>query len=247
MVPKGKALFQFLARSRFANSNPLGQQLKVGPAGPYTIVGVVGDVKQVSLARDESNAVYLPETQWRFSDRTRSLVVRARGNAPSLFAPVRAAIWSVDRSQPILRVATMDALLAASAAERRFSLVLFEAFGIAALLLAAAGIYGVLSGSVAERTKEIGVRSALGASQSSIVTLVIRQGMSLTLIGTTLGLALAVASSEAMVTMLFGITRLDPATYAGVAVTLLAVSMIACSVPAWRAARVDPAITLRSE
>jgi len=246
-APRVAVVSASLARSQFEDRDPIGQQVSVGPAGPYTIVGVVGDVKQMSLARDEPDAVYLPATQWPFPDRTLSLVVRARGDAQSLAAPIREAIWSVDRGQPILRVATMDHLLAASASARRFSLVLFEMFGLAALLLAAAGIYGVLSGSVAERTREIGVRTALGASRSTIVSLVIRQGMSLTLGGTMLGLAGAVAASEAMVTMLFGITRLDPATYIGVATLLLAVSLVACWVPAWRAARVDPAITLRTE
>lgn len=236
-----------LARSRFENRDPIGQRLKVGPVGPFTIIGVVGDVKQVSLARDEPDAVYLPTTQWPFNDRTLSLVVRTTGNELSLTASVRDAIRSIDRDQPILRVASMDDLLAASAAERRFSLVLFEVFGIAALLLAAAGIYGVLAGSVTERTREIGVRTALGASRSSIVSLVIRQGMSMTLVGMIIGLAGAVLLSEGMVSMLFGITRLDPTTYAAVAAMLLTVSVIACSVPAWRALRVDPAITLRAE
>jgi len=144
-------------------------------------------------------------------------------------------------------VATLDTLVAASAAERRFALVLFEAFALAALLLAAAGIYGVLAGSVAERTREIGVRSALGASRADILALVVGHGMRLTGAGIAIGLVSASAASSAVAAMLFGISRLDPVTYVGVVGLLTGVAVIACSVPAWRAVSVDPATTLRAE
>ena len=141
----------------------------------------------------------------------------------------------------------MDYLLAATAAQRRFALILFEAFALAALVLAATGIYGVLSGSVNERTREIGVRSALGASRTDIIGLVVRQGMTLTGLGVVIGLAGAAAATQAIVTLLFGVSRLDPITYLGVIALLIGVAGLACWVPAWRAARVDPAITLRAE
>ena len=153
----------------------------------------------------------------------------------------------MDKDEPIVRVATMDDRLAKSAAERRFALILFETFGLAALVLAAIGIYGVLSGSVTERTREIGVRLALGASRRNILALVVRQGMTLTGLGVVIGLTGAVAATQAIVTLLFGISRLDPITYLGVIALLVGVSVIACWVPAWRAARVDPSITLRAE
>jgi ABC-type antimicrobial peptide transport system permease subunit len=208
---------------------------------------VVGDVKQLSLALNEADAVYVTASQWRFADHAMSLVVRLRGD-PTAFAPaVRRAVWSVDKDQPIVRVGTMDDLLAASAAERRFALILFQAFAFTALALAAAGIYGVLAGSVAERRREIGLRSALGASRGSIVTLVVRQGITLTGLGVAIGLAGAVAATQAINAMLFDVSRLDPVTYLGVVGLLAGVAMIACGVPAWRAARVDPASTLRSE
>jgi putative ABC transport system permease protein len=141
----------------------------------------------------------------------------------------------------------MDELLATSGAERRFALIVFEAFALAALVLAAAGIYGILAGSVAERTRELGVRAALGASRGMIVGLVVRQGLTLTACGVLVGLAGAAAASQVLVSMLFGISPLDPATYLGVIAVLGVVALVACSVPAWRAARVDPATTLRTE
>jgi ABC-type antimicrobial peptide transport system permease subunit len=141
----------------------------------------------------------------------------------------------------------MEALIARSQAGRRFALVLFEAFALVALVLAAAGLYGVLSGSVAERVREIGVRSALGAPRGSILTLVLRQGLGLTGLGIALGLVGATAASRGIAAMLFGVSRLDPVTYLAVVALLLVVAAVASGVPAWRAARVDPAITLRSE
>jgi putative ABC transport system permease protein len=201
----------------------------------------------MSLALGDTDAVYTTTTQWHWADGTLSLVVRARGNAADFVPAIKNAIWSVDRDQPIVRVAMMDDLLAVSAAERRFVLILFEAFGLVALILAATGVYGVLSGSVAERTREIGVRSALGASRRSILTLVLRQGMTLTGLGVLIGLAGAMAASGALGALLFGVSPLDPLTYAGVIGVLAVVAVIASGVPAWRAARIDPMVALRYE
>ena len=248
-APRVALISESLAK-RFAETDPIGQLLRIGAndGPPYTIVGVVGDVRQLSLAMDESDAVYTTASQWRFADDAMSLVVRARDGADAALAPaIRKAVWSVDKDQPVVRVAMMDDLLAASAAERRFALILFEAFALAALVLSAAGIYGVLAGSVAERTGEIGVRAALGASRSSIVALVLRQGLRLTGLGVAIGLAGAIAASQAIAAMLFGVSPLDPVTYVGVIALLAGVSVIACAMPAWRAARVDPASTLRAE
>jgi len=141
----------------------------------------------------------------------------------------------------------MGSLLTRSEAERRFALILFEAFGIVALVLAAVGIYGVLSGSVTERMREIGVRTALGASRRDILRLILRQGMTLAGIGILIGLGGAIAASKAIVSMLYGISRFDSITYLGVIALLAGVSGIACCLPAWRAAQVDPSITLRAE
>ncbi len=141
----------------------------------------------------------------------------------------------------------MGSLLASSEAQRRFALTLFETFGMVALMLAAVGVYGVLSAGVSERMREMGVRAALGASRGSIRMLVIRQGITLTFIGITAGLLGAVAASRIVVSLLYGVSRFDPVTYLSVIVVLTIVSAIASWVPAWRAARVDPASSLRSE
>lgn len=238
-----------LARHEFGSENPIGQHVHIGPTDRpwFTIVGVVADVKQVSLADNQLDEVYITPAQSWFADDAMALVVRARGGAAALTPAVRKAIWSVDRDEPIVEVSTMEGLVAETAAERRFALILFEAFGLVALVLAATGIYGVLSGSVNERLREIGVRSVLGATRGNILGLILRQGMALTALGMIIGLAAAVVASQALVTLLFGISRLDAVTYAGVIALLGCAAGAACWVPAWRAAGVDPATTLRAE
>ncbi len=248
-APYAALISESLARSQFPLQDPIGKRLHVGPPNRpwYSIVGVVGDVKQTSLAINEPDAVYLSSRQTWFADDAHSFVIRTSRDAASAAAAVRSAIWSIDRNQPIVRVETMKQLVDVSEAERRFVLILFTAFGISALLLAAVGIYGVLSGSVSERMREIGVRAALGASRSDILALVLRDGMILTAAGIGIGLAVSAAASQTLATLLFGISRLDPATYLGVVALLALVATIACATPAWRAARVDPSITLRAE
>lgn len=248
-APQAVVISESLAKKQSHGQDAIGQHVHIGPTDRpwYTVVGVVADVKQTSLAESEPDAVYITTSQSWFVDDPLTLVVRARGDATTLAPAVQTAIWSVDKDQPIVRVATMASLLAASEAQRRFALILFEVFALAALALAAIGIYGVLSGSVNERMRELGIRSALGASRSSILALVVRQGMKLTGLGIVIGFAAAAGATRVIVTLLFGVSRLDPVTYLSVIALLLAVSTIACWAPAWRASRVDPAITLRAE
>jgi len=252
-APVAVLISESLADREFPGLDPLGRRVRVGlDAGhedkPWaTVVGVVGNVKQNSLAIGDEDAFYINTSQWAWVDPAESLVVRIRGDAAALAPAIRNAIWSVDRNQPITHVTTMDSLVTASEADRHFVLMLFEAFALVGLLLAATGIYGVLAGSVAERTREIGVRSALGASRRNILLLVMRQGMTFSIIGLLLGLTAAVAASSAITTLLFGITRLDPLTYAAVAVLLLLVSAAACLIPARRAVSVNPVVALRAE
>jgi putative ABC transport system permease protein len=247
---RGVLLNQSFARRKFPAQDPIGRRVRFG--GPENrpwdvIVGVVGDVNQMSLAGGQADIVYVTTAQWLWADNPLWLVVRSHGDAAALAPAVRKAIWSVDRDQPIVRVATMESIVAASAAQRRFALIVFETFALAALVLAGIGIFGILSGSVAARTREIGVRSALGASRGAILALVIQEGMTLTGLGAVMGLGGAAIASRALSTLLFGVSRLDPLTYFGVTALLAGVSAAACWVPAWRAARVDPSITLRSD
>jgi putative ABC transport system permease protein len=238
-----------IARRRFGSTDPLGRRLHLGPptAPWYTIVGVVGDVRQVSLAVTQPDAIYIPTRQSWFVDRALSLVVRMQGDAEPMAPAIRDAIWTADKDQPILRIATMNDLVAASASARRFALTLFEAFALAALALAALGLYGVLAGSVAERTREMAIRSALGASRSNVLGLVVQQGLALTTAGIAIGVGGALVAGRAIATLLFGITPLDPVTYGGVVIALLLVALLSSSVPAWRAVRIDPATALRRE
>jgi putative ABC transport system permease protein len=238
-----------LARRKFHEQDPIGRRVRLGPptAPWYTIVGVAADVRQVSLAVNQPDAVYLATSQSWFVDRSLSLVAKVRGDVASLTPALRTAIWSVDKDQPIVRVATLDGLVAASAATRRFALTLFEAFATAALSLATIGLYALLSGSVTERHREIGIRAALGASRPDILALVARQALVLTGFGLGVGLLTAAATSHALASLLFGVTPLDPVTYAVATGLLAGVAALACAVPAWRAMRIEPAVALRAE
>jgi putative ABC transport system permease protein len=245
-APRSVVISESYARRAFAGADPLGRRLRFGPdAGWLSIVGVVGDVKQSSLFVGTEDAFYIAPPQWVWADHARWLVVRGQGAVTGLVPALKRAIWSVDKEQPIVRVGTMDAWVAASTAMRRFTMIVFEVFALVALVLAATGIYGILAGGVTERRREIGVRAALGASRAEILSLVVRQGMGLTVAGMLIGLVAAGLASRALVTLLFGVSPLDPLTYLGMTALLGGVALAACGVPAWRAAQIDPAQTLR--
>jgi putative ABC transport system permease protein len=247
-APRVTLVSESLAK-KLPRSSPLGRRLRLGAdeGPPFEVVGVVGDVKQLSLAATDADAFYVPAEQWRFPDTARWLVVRTRGDAAALAPAVRAAIASVDKDQPVVRVSLLEALVAATAAERRFALILFEIFGAVALVLAAIGLYGLLAGTVAERSREIGIRSALGASRGAIVGMVVRQAMALTLAGVAAGVIAAVAAGRGLSTLLFGVTHLDMVTYVAVIGLLIVTAFAACLVPARRAAWLDPTTALKLE
>ena len=241
---------QSFARENWPGEDPVGQRVRVGAAdqGPwYTIVGIVDDVRQGSLAAPPTRAVYLPESQWSFGDGEMSLVVRSPTDPAAMIDAVRNAIWSVDKGQAVVRATTMDQLIARTASDRRFVLDLFGLFAVVALLLAGAGIYGILSGTVAERTREIGVRAALGASAGDLERMILGQGLGLTAVGAGLGLVAALSLNRLIAGLLYDTSGRDPLTYLATIGVLVAVALVACWLPAMRAARVDPMQTLRAD
>ena len=212
-----------------------------------TVVGIVGDVHHTGLDEQRAPQLYIPESQGHFADGSMDLAVRTRGDPAALAPAVQAAIRSVDPTQPILNVSTMDRVISGTASQRRFTFALFQVFAALALLLAAAGIYGVLAGSVTERTLEIGIRSALGASRSEVLGMVLRQGMALATAGVVVGGAASLVLSRFLERLLYGVRPQDPLTFAGVAIVLLAVAAGASWGPAWRATRVSPLEAIRGE
>jgi putative ABC transport system permease protein len=239
---------QGLADKLWPGVDPIGKRIRLGgmKGKDRRIIGLVGDVKHRGLDATTGLQWYAPERQW-FADNQEMLIVRTSVDPSSIAGAVRKAISEIDPTQPVVKIATMDQLIATSTAQRRLALVLFAAFAIAALLLAVAGVYGVLAGSVAERTREIGVRSALGATPRNIVGLVVGQGGRLAAIGIAIGLAGSLAVTRYLSSLLFNIQPTDPATLGGVAALLAVVTVAACLIPATRAARVDPSRALRSE
>jgi putative ABC transport system permease protein len=251
--PEAIVINESFARRLFGTANPIGRRVRFGPemgsGRPWdVVVGVVGDVKQYSLAVGAPEAFYVINGQWDWVDDVETLVVRTtRGNAAALAPAIQRAVWSVSPDVPIVRVSTMEHFVAASGGQRRFALSAIEVFALAALLLAAVGLYGVISGSVSERTREIGIRTALGAAPRDVVGRVVGDALALTALGSAIGLAGAWASSRLLSSMLFGVSRADPLTYLGVLGLLAAVALVAAWAPARRAAAVDPTISLRAE
>ncbi len=251
--PEAVAINESFAKRVFGNDDPLGKRVRFGPETdgdrPWdVVVGVVGDVKQYSLAVAAPDAFYVLNGQWDWVDNVETLVVRSRdGNPAALVPALERAVWSVSSEVPIVRIRTMDGFIAASAGQRRFALLAIEAFALAALLLAAVGLYGVVSGSVTERIREIGIRTALGAAPGDVVGRVVGHALSLTSLGAVIGLAGAYLASRLLTSMLFGVSRLDPTTYLGVFALLASVALLAAWAPSRRAARVDPTISLRAE
>ena len=241
---------EMMAQELWPGQNPLGKRIKFpgsekNPQPWRTIVGVVSNVKQYGLDQKAPMQIYLPYDQFPTSVMT--LVVRTSTDSSSMIATVRNEIRGIDRELAVDGIATMEQLLADSISLRRFSMFLLMIFAGAALMLAVIGIYGVISYSVTQRTHEIGVRMALGATGSKIVWLVVKQGLSLTFAGVGIGLIVAFALTRILKNLLFSVSATDPPTYALMASLLIVAAWLACRIPARRAARVDPMIAMRSE
>ncbi len=248
--PRVVIVNEALARRHFPNQEPLGQRLHLDAATGkidegWEIVGVVGDVRQHGLGQDARPCVYRPQAFSFLSSG--NLLVRTTGAPLALAETVRKRVLEIDSSQPVANVRTMEDALASSMAERRFILLLLGGFAGSALLLAAIGLYGVIAFAVSQRTREIGIRMALGASRRSVLNQVLGSGMKLVGIGILLGGVVALGLARVLATLLYGVGPTDPATFAAVSLLLLLVALFASLIPARRAARVDPMSALRSE
>jgi putative ABC transport system permease protein len=252
-TPPGVIVNETFARRFFPGTDPLGRRILIG-ADPTEnlnpplseIIGVVGDVHHSGLDAEAGPEYYVSYNQDRL--RNMNLVVRTGTDKPlSLATTIRSAIKQVDQEQYIPAIETMDQLVTESFARRRFNMMLLGIFASLALLLAAVGIYGVMSYSVTQRTHEIGIRLALGAQTGDVLRMVVRQGMTLAFIGVGIGLAAAFAMTRIMSSLLFGVSPTDALTFTVVAVLLTGIALLACLIPARRATRVDPMVALRYE
>jgi putative ABC transport system permease protein len=246
-----------LVRRYFPNEDPIGKRVttlsrQYGPLGrvmpaslEMEIAGVVGDEKNSSLSKTADPAIYISHRQ--FAYRSMSIVVRTTAAPLDLANTVRNEVWALDRNLPVSNVKTMEQRMGDAIAQPRFSALLLGLFAALALLLAAVGIYGVVSYSVEQRTHEIGVRMALGASASKILKLVVGQSLALILSGVALGLLGALGLTRLISGLLYGVKTTDPLIFAAMPVLLALVALLACYLPARRATKVDPMTALRYE
>jgi predicted permease len=248
--PGVAVISETMARRLWPGEDPIGKRLKVGPTTspvPWLqIVGVVKDVRQFELDSEPRLQMYLPHDQFAFF-RPNYLVVKTDGDPLSLAATVRRTVWDMDKDQPVSNIRTMEGILSESVARQRFSMLLLVTFATLALVLAAVGLYGVMSYSVAQRTREIGIRMALGAQARDVLKMVVGQGIKLVLIGVAIGLAAALILTRLMSSLLFGVSATDPTTFITISLVLISVALLASYIPARRATKIDPLIALRYE
>jgi predicted permease len=241
---------QTAARTFWPNGDAIGKRVTPGTptsTTPWlTVVGIVADVRQVDLVRTPRPAMYVPASQDQGTfPALRDFVVRTSGDPAALAPSIRSAVWGVDSTLPVDRVQTMEQAKATVTATEQFNLLLVSVFAGLALLLAASGLYGLTTYSVSQRTRELGIRVALGARGGTLLRLVLAQGVRLTLVGLAVGAVAALTLTRVMEALLFGIGARDPITFAAVSLLLVGVSLVASLVPAYRATRVDPVVALR--
>src|SRR5438034_4607879 len=236
------------ARHFWPGENPIGKRLKPGSTNrniPWIeIIGVVKDVRQNDFVSEPKMQMYMPYQQLN-SFAPNALVVRTNVEPLSLAGAVRNAIWAVDKDQPVSNLRSMDEIVSEAVARQRFSMLLLGIFAALAMVLAAVGIYGVMSYSIAQRTREIGLRIALGAQKSDVLKMILRQGLRFVAAGLAIGLAASFALTRVMASLLFGISATDPATFVSISLMLIAVALLASYIPAVRAMKIDPMLALR--
>jgi len=242
---------QSFVREYFPNENPIGGRIAWARANPrkwMTIVGVVGDIKHYGFGLPELPAFYTSYMQldqpWK---RWMYVAVKSDQNGGALIGEVKSQIWKVDKAIPVTKLRSMPEVMAASLGAQRFNMTLMGIFAAVALVLAAVGIYGVVSYSVTQRTHEIGIRMALGAGSGDVLKIVLRQGLTLAGLGVGIGLGAALAVTRVMSTLLYGVSTTDPIVFAAISIVLAGVALGATFIPARRAAKVDPMIALRYE
>jgi predicted permease len=244
---------EYMARQLWPNEDPIGKRIhfggiteKVTDENPWeTVVGVVGRVKQYTLDSDSRIALYLPQTQ--YPTRAMNVVLRTEGDPAALASAVKRQIQALDSDLPLYNVRTMEQRVEESLARRRFSMLLLVLFACVALVLATIGTYGVMAYLVNQGTREIGIRIALGATQTGIVRLVVWKGMALALCGVAAGLVGAFVLSRLMQSLLFGVRPDDPPTFVAISLMLMVITFLASYIPAHRAAQIDPIVSLRYE
>jgi len=236
------------ARRLWPNADPIGEHVRIGDPdkGPWrTIVGVVGDVRHREVAAPTTMQMYLPQAQ--VTDSLLTVVIRTNVDPSTAAADVRRSIASIAPDVPVSSMAPLSTLVAKSVAPRRFVMILLELFGAVAIVMTAIGVYGVISYSVAERTREIGIRSALGASAGNIVVLVFGGGLQVIVAGLGIGVVAAIGSARYLASSLYDVPARDPITFVTVTLVLFAVAVAAQAVPIARAMKIAPNIALRQE
>jgi putative ABC transport system permease protein len=239
-----------MAEQLWPNQSPLGKRIKFPgsekrPQPWREIVGVVTDVSQYALDKKAPMQIYLPHTQ--FPTSFNSIVVKTDSDPTAMIGAIRREIQAVDKDQAVFNVTTLEQLMGDSIRIRKFFMLLLLVFAALALLLAAVGIYGVMSYVASQRTYEIGIRMALGAQTRDVLKLIIGNGMALTFIGVVAGLGGALALTRLMSSLLFGVSATDAVTFISVSAGLIVVALVACYIPARRATKVDPLVALRYE
>jgi putative ABC transport system permease protein len=249
--PNVTVINEVFARSFFPGEDPLGKRLRLQgqERDPLLIVGVVGNIRHQGLDLEPVPEAYVTHLQdpLNLNSRSMTLVIRTTSDPRAMTAALRDSALRIDKDLPIYNVKLMDEYLYQSLARRRFNTLLLEIFAVVALALAAVGIYGVISFSVSQRTHEFGVRMALGARPTTILGMVIRQGLALTLIGVALGVSSAFALTRFVSSLLYSISPTDPLTFVLIPLVLAGVALAASLVPAHRATKVDPMVALRCE
>jgi ABC-type antimicrobial peptide transport system permease subunit len=239
---------EFLAKRHWPGQDAVGKRLRLtGSKEPWrTVVGVVKDIRERGLLLDMKPAVYVPVNQVERPGAD-YLVVKTAQDPGGMVNALRGAVWAVDGERPVAFIRTMDQLMEQNVADRARPMTLLGIFAGLALVLACIGVYGVLAYSVAQRTREIGVRMALGARPGDVTKMILGRGLRLSAIGLVAGVALAAVLGALLRTLLFGVTPAAPFVYVGTACSLIVVALAACVIPAQRAARVDPVVALRDE